>query len=46
MFPDDGFWNFGSPTGSPGLAVKRSAGKESQLFGLQRPKLGSKALLR
>lgn len=27
MFPDDRFWNLGYPTGSPGLTVNWSVGK-------------------
>ena len=27
VFPDDRFWNLGYPTGSPGLAVNWSVGK-------------------
>lgn len=46
MFPDDRFWNLGYPTGSPGLAVNWSVGKKLKSFGLQRIKLGFKALLR
>lgn len=46
VFPDDRFRNLGYPTGSPGLAVNWSVGKKCKCFGLQRIKLGFKALLR
>lgn len=46
MFPDDRFRNLGNPTGSPGLAVNWSVGKNLKALVFKDLNLGFKTLLR
>lgn len=46
MFPDDRFRNLGNPTGSPGLAVNWSVGKNANALVFKDLNLGFKTLLR